>query len=104
MKIRNYLRIAGFTMMLAMAIPAGAEVIAVAKTETIKNEDPRVQQLTTRLQEIRSMKASSLSRAEKQTLRKEVKDIKKEMKTIKGGVYLSVGAILIVALLLILLL
>ncbi|MBL0154774.1 MAG: hypothetical protein IPP93_15330 [Chitinophagaceae bacterium] len=104
MKGKNYLRIAGFVMMLAVAIPAGAEVITAAKTETAKTDDPRVEQLTTRLKEIRSMKVSTLSRNEKQSLRREVKEIKKEMKTIKGGVYLSVGAIIIVALLLILLL
>ncbi len=104
MKAKNYLRIAGFVMMLAVAIPSGAEVINTVKTESAKSEDPRVEQLTTRLKEIRSMKVSTLSRNEKQSLRREVKDIKREMKTIKGGVYLSVGAIIIVALLLILLL
>ena len=41
---------------------------------------------------------------EKKGLWKEVKGIKKEMKEISGGVYLSVGAIIIIILLLILLL
>jgi hypothetical protein len=50
------------------------------------------------------MNKSEMTRLEKKSLRNEVKDIKKEMKVMSGGVYLSVGAIIIVILLLILLL
>ena len=56
------------------------------------------------LEDIKGMDKSTLTKVDKKELRKEVKDIKKEMKVIKGGVYLSVGAIIIVILLLILLL
>lgn len=63
-----------------------------------------------RLEEIRAMDLSTLSRAEKRAMRSEVKNIKNNLETQgyfaadSGGIYLSVGAIIIVVLLLILLL
>jgi hypothetical protein len=65
----------------------------------------RVTELETRLHEIKAMDTKSMSRTERKSLRKEVKAIEKEMKTMdNGGVYISVGAIIIIILLLILLL
>ncbi len=61
-------------------------------------------QLLHRLDEIKTMDKSNLDRTEKKALRQEVKGIKKELRAVGGGVYLSVGAIIIIALLLILLL
>jgi hypothetical protein len=60
------------------------------------------QQLTNRLIEIRKMDKSQLTSAERRQLRKEVKKIRDDRK--RNGVYLSIGAIIIIALLLILLL
>jgi len=57
-----------------------------------------------RLTEIKNLDKSSMSSAEKKTLRKEVRSLKKEMKENSRGVYLSVGAIIIIILLLILIL
>lgn len=57
-----------------------------------------------RLEEIKAMDKSDMSRAEKRELRKEVKEIKADLKSTGNGVYLSVGAIIIIILLLILLL
>ena len=45
------------------------------------------------------MTKHDLSRAEKKDLRKEVKEIKKELKATGNGIYLSVGAIIIIILL-----
>lgn len=65
----------------------------------------RGQELTNRLEEIKSMDIESMSRSEKRKLRKEVRSIEKEMREInEGGVYISVGGIIIILLLLILLL
>jgi len=102
MSVRKYIRIAGFAVMLAVAIPAGAGILAPVSTHEVAKENPRVQQLTERLEEIRNMNVSALSGDEKQTLRREVKSIKREMRAMKGGVYLSVGAVIIVALILVL--
>ncbi len=57
--------------------------------------------LTVRLQEIKGMDRSNMSSSEKRELRKETRSIKRQL---SGGVYVSVGAIIIIALLLILLL
>jgi hypothetical protein len=65
----------------------------------------RAQELLNRLEEIKAMDVESMTKAEKKELRKEVKSIKKEMRKINdGGVYISVGGIIIILLLLILLL
>lgn len=69
-----------------------------------ENSEQRVRQLESRLEEIRSMDKRTLSRAEKKELRMEVHAIKKEMKTMAGGVYISIGALILIALLLIILL
>jgi hypothetical protein len=59
--------------------------------------------LLSRLDEIHAMDLSALNKAEKKELRQEVRAIKSELKAIQG-VYLSVGAILIIILILVLLL
>jgi hypothetical protein len=60
--------------------------------------------LLSRLYEIKGMNKSSLASADKAVLRKEVKSIGTQLKSLDDGIYLSVGAIIIIALLLILLL
>jgi hypothetical protein len=107
MYTKNILRIASIVMFIAIALPANAGDIVPGSSLTPgvpTTENPRVQQLIQRLEDIRAMDKSELTRFEKKSLRKEVKEIKKEMKGASGGVYLSVGAIIIIILLLILLL
>ena len=60
--------------------------------------------LIARLNEINEVEKSSLTFKQKRAMRKEVRHINKELRQINGGVYLSVGAIIIIILLLILLL
>lgn len=62
------------------------------------------QVLLNRLDEINNIDKAPLSRTEKRELRKEVRTIKKELTESNGGIYLSVGAVIIIILLLILLL
>jgi len=57
-----------------------------------------------RLTEIKNLDKTNMTSSEKKMLRKEVKSMKKELKAKNGGVYLSVGAIIIIILLLILIL
>ena len=107
MTIKKFLRIVSIGMLLTITIPAysASSLYGSPKTSTTtNNEEPRVQQLIQRLENIKDMNKSELTNSEKRNLRKEVKDIKKEMKALSGGVYLSVGAIIIVILLLILIL
>ena len=70
---------------------------------TEKTSDFNGELLLKRLNEIKDMDKSNMSRAEKRELRKEVKSIKKALTTNGKGIYLSVGAIIIIILLLILL-
>ena len=64
----------------------------------------RLEEIKSRVNEIRAMDKSELTKAERKALKKELKDMNKEARTMKGGVYLSVGAIIIIILLLILIL
>jgi hypothetical protein len=94
--------------MMLSAIPtilnAGSETNRIPGTSPIPTEAVRANALISRLYEIKAMDIQSLNATEKKELRKEVKSIKSELKAVTGGVYLSVGAIIIIILLLILLL
>ncbi|MGX7668910.1 hypothetical protein [Flavobacterium pedocola] len=94
-------------ILMTVSLASNSNTIVSDSTKinsTSKIEDDRALVLVNRLEEIRAMKKSDLTRLEKKELRKEVKEIKKEMRNSNSGIYLSVGAIIIVILLLILLL
>jgi uncharacterized protein (DUF2141 family) len=74
------------------------------KVELTAEQAKQAEVMMNRLEEIKAMDKSNMTRAEKKALRKEVKSIKMAMADLNGGVYLSVGAIIIIVLLLILLL
>jgi hypothetical protein len=57
-----------------------------------------------RLYEIKAMDLKTLKPAEKKELRTEVRTLKSQLKALTGGVYLSIGAIIIILLILLLLL
>ncbi|HEY1196127.1 hypothetical protein, partial [Flavobacterium sp.] len=64
----------------------------------------KLEQLTNRVEQIRSMDKSTMSRAEKKALRSELKDMKKQANAISnGGIYLSVTALLVIIILLLIL-
>ena len=67
-------------------------------------EAAKANSLIVRLNEINTMDKSNLSSLEKKELRKEVRATNKQLKELNGGIYLSVGAVIIILLLLILLL
>lgn len=75
-------------------LPATTNAEDVARAATLIN----------RLEEIKEMDKSTLNAAEKKELRKEVRETKKELKSNNSGVYLSVGALILVIVLLVLLL
>ncbi|HEY9490253.1 MAG TPA: hypothetical protein VIQ51_18080 [Chryseosolibacter sp.] len=100
MKINYYTKATVFFLLFTMASPA----IASAAPSNPATTESRTAYLQNRLAEIQSMNKPELSQLERRTLRREVKEIKKELATISGGVYLSIGAIILIALLLILLL
>ncbi len=106
MTLQKIAKVATLFALMALAMPSRSASNASATLpvkEPVKTEDARVQQLLQRLEYIKGLDKSEMTRLEKKALRKEVVTIKKEMKAIKGGVYLSVAAIIIIILLLILL-
>ncbi|MEI7586807.1 hypothetical protein [Runella sp.] len=78
------------------------DLVAVTSPEAAKATQART--LLARLDEINNMDKSSLTKPEKKQLRKEVRSINKTLSGISGGVYVSVGALLVIILLLVLLL
>lgn len=100
MSIRYFTNILGVVMVFALATPALASHPDGIRVKT----EARAAQLKNRLAEIKALDRSQLSAKEKKALRMEVKGIKKELSTMAGGVYLSVGAVILIVLLLILLL
>jgi hypothetical protein len=77
---------------------------AITVNATSKELPADVTKLVTRLETINAMDKSTLNRTEKKMLRKEVRAIKAELKEKRHGVYVSVGAFIIIILLLIILL
>ena len=92
-------------IILFVASPSFASVPnAVAPTTPVETPDEQIARLTRRIEEIRDMDKSNMSRAERKALKNEVKEIKDQVKATGGGVYLSVGALILVIILLIVLL
>ncbi|MBK7027798.1 MAG: hypothetical protein IPH45_00630 [Bacteroidales bacterium] len=65
---------------------------------------PQAKALLLRLDEIKAIDKSGLKASEKRELRKEVRSIKQQLKEMGGYIYISVGAALLIVLLLIILL
>jgi len=95
-----------FALVLMMSI--GANNVSAAtkndKPEMTLEQKAQLEVITNRVEEIRHMDKSHMTKAERKELRKELKAMKAEANAMGGGVYLSVGAIIIIILLLILIL
>ncbi|MDP4264971.1 MAG: hypothetical protein Q8941_20755 [Bacteroidota bacterium] len=109
MKLRIY------ASLLALMLTVTATTINAA---TIDDKDPkkekvanmteqqqaaRLEEIRNRVNEIKAMDKSALSKADRKALKKELKGMNKEARS-GHGVYLSVGAIIIIILLLIIIL
>jgi len=82
--------------------PLSKEEIATMTTE---QKQARVEEIKARVNEIKAMDKSELTKQERKELRTELKGMKKEANALGGGgIYLSVGAIIIIILVLILIL
>ena len=93
----------GFQSAMASGGP-GKKAVAEAKKELTTHQQQRLDEIIARVNEIKDMDKSNLSRAEKKELKTELKSMKTEARAMGGGIYLSVGAIIIIILLLILIL
>jgi hypothetical protein len=102
MKMHYLLKSALLVFVLATSSPSMAS--SLGRHPYTEDTKSAATQLMNRLEEIKAMDKSELTTSEKKALRKEVKTIKKEMATMAGGIYLSIGAAILIVLLLILLL
>ncbi|HXI00902.1 MAG TPA: hypothetical protein VNI52_11595 [Sphingobacteriaceae bacterium] len=98
-----------YMLAVALVLALTSPVVMAKETKSAKallttEQQIRLEEITRRVEEIKSIDRSSLTREERKELRNELVEMKKEAKAVSGGVYLSVGAIVIIILLLILLL
>ncbi|MEP7252981.1 MAG: hypothetical protein ABI683_11400 [Ginsengibacter sp.] len=100
MKPKKTITILLFALLTSTVVPAFAsEPTPVGPTEKATTE-----RAMNRIDEIRHMDRSQLTTSEKKELKKELKLLKKESKPKKNGLYLSLGALIVIGILLILLL
>ena len=84
-------------------LQAGTEAVPASVHEIKAVDAAKAQTLIARLNEINAMDKSTLNKSEKKQLRIEVRHIRSQLKELNSGIYLSVGAVIIILLLLILL-
>lgn len=90
--------------MLGLSMNTVSAATTKDKVEMTVEQKAQLEKITNRVEEIKAMDKSHMSRAERKELRNELKAMKKEARAMGGGIYLSVGAIIIIILLLILIL
>ncbi len=104
-KITFGLMVFGMSLAMAPQTTHAAYMKATADaTTSITKYSPQTEVLETRLAEIKAANTADMSKTEKRTMRKEVRSIRQQLSDIGGGVYLSVGAIILIVILLIILL
>ena len=105
--MKNLFKPTMLVVLMALTLVSTSEAFSknprkVSNTEEISEAD--AQKLTSRLEEIKAMDASSMTRKQKRELRHEVNSINETLHTSSGGAYISIGALIIIILLLIILL
>lgn len=98
-----------YSLILVFTLGISSSTVSAAtknepKTEMTAEQRAQFDRLVNRVEEIRKMDKSNLTRVEKRALRSELKELKQQARVLEKGVYLSVGAIIIIILLLILIL
>jgi len=91
-----------FSANMLVAAPATVENSKNEKTELTEAQKERLAEIQVRVDEIKGMDFSTMSKDEKKDVKMELRDMKEEAKRAGGGVYISVGAIIIILLVLIL--
>lgn len=111
MKTNFYYFLACLMLFVTFTQPLAANEPVIHDPNDKKKEettDPAVEarllEIESRIDEIRAMDRSDMTKAERKAMKKELKELKAQSRAMGGGVYLSVGAIIIIILLLILIL
>lgn len=105
MNMKNKLKLFSLaTLLLILGMATSGQANTVTNTAPVtETPEQRAAILKDRLEEIKAIDKKKLTRKEKKALRTEVKMIRHELAQISGGVYLSVGAIVLIVLLILLL-
>ena len=91
------------TMKLLLLIPSPLYPVDYKKEEEVANDTEEMEIITLkqRLQEIGMKGKSKLTFEQKNAIKKEIKSIKDRLQRIGGGLYLSIGSVLLLIILLI---
>ena len=105
--MKKSLIISTLLFLTVFSVPQKSNAAANETEKTIntlerEKEKNQANILLARLHAINNMDNSNLNTTEKKARRNEVRSIKKQLSALNGGVYLSVGALIIIILLLIL--
>ncbi|HUH17594.1 hypothetical protein [Albibacterium sp.] len=104
-KIYSLLTVLLLAFTFSSSVSAAPAIDDPTKDYTKEEVTIRMNEMRERVKEIKELDKSDLSKQERKALKKELRDMNKEAKALgQGGVYLSVGAIIIIILLLILIL
>lgn len=108
MRIKTNLVALAFLFVLTTSTAGASIVNDKPPKEKINNlteeQKAKIESLKRRVVEIKAIDRSTLTKAERKDLRNELKEMNKEAKAIQGrGVYLSIGALIVILLLVILL-
>jgi len=107
MKTKIYSLIIVLVLACTFSTPISAAISEDKPVKEFTEEEIalRMEQMRQRVEEIKKIDRSTLTKQERKEIRKELRNMNKEARAIgQGGVYLSVGAIIIIILLLILIL
>lgn len=94
------------SMLVVFLITIGTPVFATVNENVVpatETPEQKVERLNRRIEEIKTMDKSTLSKSEKKALKREVREMRDEAKALSGGVYISIGALLVILLLILLL-
>lgn len=107
MKTKFYYMFAFVALLMASVNPVLSKE-PKAKGPEMEVTDPtaaaRLLEIESRVNEIKAMDRTNMTKAERKALKKELKELKRESRALGGGIYLSVGAVIVIILVLILIL
>ncbi len=91
---------------LAFILSCTSMTTAQAATSTLTHEqtEARIAQIKDRVDQIKAMDYTHLSKSDRTNVRHELKDMKKELSTMEPYIYISAGAVILIIILLLILL
>jgi len=102
-RIAYFLSIMMMFTAISPAAMANAPKKDKEKYELTAEDKARLDEIEFRVEEIKAMDFTNMSKDELRDVKRELKDLNKEAKQASGGIYLSIGAIIVILLVFILL-